>query len=257
MLTDPVITSAQHPLIKHLLKLRTCKKYRTSCGEVFIEGEKVLSDLSHAFCFESLIVTERAVIPASIQYKKLVVISEQNFRKISGVHTPSFLAATVKPPQTTLFGPQDTLLVLDGLQDPGNIGSLVRSAKAFGIDGLFLTGETADYFNDKIIRASRGALFTLPFCCGSQQELIDLMARHEAQIWVADTKGQPYQNVVKNKKGPIYLVLGSEGQGASEALKKAGTPITIAMKQGTESLNVAAAGAILLHHIGQGGVNEV
>lgn len=257
MLTDPVITSAQHPLIKHLLKLRTCKKYRTSCGEVFIEGEKVLSDLSYAFCFESLIVTESTVIPASIQYKKLVVISKQNFCKISGVNTPSFLASTLKLPQATLFGPKDTLLVLDGLQDPGNIGSLVRSARAFGIDGLFLAGETVDYFNDKIIRASRGALFALPFCSGSQQDLLNLAVKHEAQIWVADKQGKPYQHLAKNKKGPIYLVLGSEGQGASDALKRGGTPITIPMKQGTESLNVAAAGAILLHHIGQGGANEV
>ncbi len=245
------ITSAQHPLIKHLLKLRTCKKYRLSSNELFVEGEKVLADLAKTHIFSKLIVAEDMSIPAYFRYKEKHIISRQNFNKISGVSAPSCIAATMPMVPMSEFGPHDNLLILDNLQDPGNIGSLVRSALAFGCDGIFLLEEGVDYFNDKIIRSSRGALFSLPFQTGSEKDLLTMIEKNKAQLLIADTAGTSCDKI-EQSNAPIYLVMGNEGMGVRENIKQKGAQITIPISDSTESLNVAAAGAILLHLLQKG-----
>ncbi|PCI77825.1 hypothetical protein COB21_02395 [Candidatus Aerophobetes bacterium] len=241
-----VIKSGSHPLIKHLVQLRTCKKYRQTSNAVFIEGEKVIFDLASNHTFEKLIVVEGATLPPSIRFVEKHVISEQNFKKISGVNTNSTLAATLKKPEARTFKSDENLLIFDRIQDPGNMGMLVRSALAFGYSGVFLVEGSVDYFNDKTVRTSRGAVFSLPFQEGSLQELLLLASKNKARLLIADLEGKSPESITKDAN-PFYLVVGNEGQGVSAKIKNKGEAITLATHPHVESLNVAAAGSILLY----------
>ncbi len=139
------------------------------------------------------------------------------------------------------------LLACDRVQESGNIGTLMRTALALGWEGIFLTQGCADPFNDKALRASKGAPWSLPFRQGSCEELLALIGTLGAQPLVADLHGAPLSAC--KAKPPLALILGSEGQGVDPKLKRGAASIAIPMRGRMESLNVAAAGAILMYSL--------
>jgi TrmH family RNA methyltransferase len=140
--------------------------------------------------------------------------------------------------------------VLDRISDPGNLGTLLRTALALGWEGAFLTPHSADPFNDKAIRASKGACFFLPLQEGSYEELEELLKENQITAYVADLKGTSLPNL--KVKHPLALILGNESLGPSAWAKQHGSAISIPMKKDVESLNVASAGAILMYELIQG-----
>lgn len=246
-----LIKSVSHPLVKQLVAIRTEAKSRKEHQLALIASDKVIHDLGFKRTFKTLVVKEGGQVPTHLRYENLYTVSKEAFKKITGLLCPGFLAATVDLKQMPSFDPSGFVLVLDGLQDPGNVGMLIRSALAFGIRNLFFLPGTVDIMNDKVLRAARAGAFEMGFKEGSIKELFALAKKHNAQLVAADLKGSPPESI-KPGKAPLYLVLGSEGSGLTSEIKKAATTITLSISEATESLNVAAAGSILLYLLTQG-----
>jgi len=234
------ITSLQHPIVKRLVKLRQEKSYREEEKRALVSGEKLVKEFAAAAPLKLFITDEEgAALPA----EETIVVTPEILKKITGLVQPDGFAAEVPlPPPADLKG-KNFLLVLDGLSDPGNVGTLLRTALALGWEGIILTEQSADPFNEKAIRAAQGAAFRLPLAVLSWQEAEKLLSRYT--VVVADLDGTPLSETTVKK--PLALVLGSESHGPSAEAKKCGRKVFIPMPGKTESMNVAAAGAILLY----------
>lgn len=148
-------------------------------------------------------------------------------------------------PRDVVEGPGPGLLLLDGVQDPGNVGTLLRGAWAFGLRGGLVLEGTADPWNPKAVRAAAGALFHLPVARAAWREVDALLAEQGTALLVADTSGEP----VARMRAPEAwaLAVGNEGAGVREAVRQAGgRMVSVGMAPGAESLNVGVAGSILL-----------
>ena len=233
------IKSLQHPIVKHLVKLRKEKRYRAEKNALLIEGKKLLSEYQGPI--NVLITTE--TFSHHLSPKSHFIVPLQIIQKISEAVSPEpFLAEVPLPPQGNLAGKKQ-LLALDCISDPGNLGTLIRTALAFGFEGVFLI-DCTDPFGAKALRAAKGATFHLPIQQGTEQELLSLIEENQLTPYVADTQGKETPLT-----SPLILILGSEAHGPSPLLKKRGTQITIPMESKTESLNVAVAGGILMNKV--------
>jgi TrmH family RNA methyltransferase len=231
------ITSLQHPLVKYLVKLRQDKDFREQEKAVLVSGTKLVSELSPV----KILIADREF--PGIDAEEIVIALPEIIKKITGLQNPEGVAAVVPLPHFADLSRSKKLVVLDGLSDPGNVGTLLRTALALGWDGAFLTTGSSDPFNEKAVRAAKGATFRLPLCLGSWDELSLLLS--DRAVFVADAQGEPIKRGVQNKK--IGLILGNEARGLSPQAKKTGNPVSIPMSPKMESLNVASAGAILMY----------
>lgn len=229
-----------HPLIKHLAQLKANRDYRFECGKVVVEGEKLIRDLCKTVGFEHLIVLDSITMPNPMDKAHVTQVSEEVMKKITHLPSPpSMIAEFPMPKQSTLQGLK-WIIVLDRLQDPGNVGALLRSALALGWEGAYLI-DSVDPFNDKVLRSAREAAFHLPFRIGSQEEFFKLAAGQNWQIVRADMKGDKPEKIPQGA-----LVIGNEGQGVHEAFKTY-KAFTIPMSEKLDSLNASCAGSILMY----------
>jgi len=228
------ILSLQHPKVKHWVALRKERGYREEMGRMLISGKKVVEELSGPI--EEVIAVEPAEGVTSL-------VTHEIMKKITGLQEPDGWAAEISLPPPSVFDKEKFILILDRVQDPGNLGTLLRTALALGWEGVILTGDTVDLFNDKAMRSARGATFRLPYTRKTHAELATWVKGR--QVWVADLEGEAASKVTL--RPPLVLVLSNEGQGVSEWAQKIGQKVSIAMKGEMESLSVASAGAILMY----------
>jgi TrmH family RNA methyltransferase len=181
------------------------------------------------------------------------VLPDALFRSVAGTETSQGVIALVRPPQWTieqLFRGTSLVVVLDGLQDPGNAGAICRAAEAFGATGvLFLKGAVSP-FNAKTIRASAGSLFRLPFVCGVDAALARVaMQQHKLELW-AGVPAKPGSPATRLEEADLTrkcaLIVGSEAHGVRMELRTAAMDLYIPTV-GVESLNAAVAAGILLY----------
>ncbi len=234
--TPKKITSLQNPLVKHLVKLREERAYREMEGQALVFGSVVIEELSKKL--ETLALF-------SLEGGKDYIVTREVLKKISGLKSAPDSAAIFPLPKEKDCTGMNFILVCDRISDPGNLGTLVRSAIGLGWEGLFLLDHSVDLFNDKVIRASRGASFLLPYCRGNLKEFDTFAKKNHLTVFVADVTGHDVREISGPKKAA--LLLGTEGQGQSKEALKLGKKITIPMKEGTDSLNVAVAGSILMY----------
>ena len=175
---------------------------------------------------------------------KLYLATDQVLKKVTGLKNPEGCAAVIQMPQEANLSTCKALAVFDHIHDPGNLGTLLRTALAFGFDGAYLIGGV-DPFNEKTIRASMGAIFHLPFKRGSTSEFVSFIKEHSIMGICGDLDGLPIEDV-KPKK-PYAIILGSEAHGIDTLIKQNCTAVTIEISNQTESLNVAVAGGILFY----------
>lgn len=174
-----------------------------------------------------------------IEAKETCFVSKEVLEAIIGQKTPFTMAALFSlPPFRPIEG--ERILVLDRLQDPGNVGSLIRSAEAFGFDGVYFIEGGVDPFHDKVNRAARGANLRLQINQGPAEALFHL------PLIGASVDGEPIESVLPVAP-PILLCLGQEGSGLSPKLQAHCKSVSLPMKQGVNSLNVSHAGQILLY----------
>ncbi len=238
------LSSLQHPFVKHLVKLHKERNYRYQQCEVLVSGIRTILDLSATHSFKCILIEKGYAPQFSFKTEETFIVNAQILKKVTGLETPEPIAAVIAMPEPSLPTQIQSLLVLNGISDPGNLGTLLRTALALGWEGAFLTPGTTDPYNDKALRAAKGATFDLPMQTGTWDELLTLIDQRGMTLYAADLGGT---SLPKNPPTPYALVLGNESHGIqSEILKKAHL-VTIPMSGKMESLNVASAGAILMH----------
>ena len=150
--------------------------------------------------------------------------------------------------KTKLIEKQNRLLLLDRVQDPGNLGTLLRSAVAFGFDGVILGEGCVDVYNEKVIRSTQGAIFKIPIEFHDLKEYVPLLQSNDVKVYGTSLQnGKPLGEIEEKVK--MAFILGNEGQGvSSELLSSTDGNIFIEMSQNIESLNVSIAGSIIMYH---------
>jgi TrmH family RNA methyltransferase len=238
-----MISSLQHPLVKRLVKLRENKAFRTQENSVLIVGVTLVSDVAARMPLKTLI----SVDPLPFNAKESYLAPPNVLEKIINISSHDLVAAEVELPKQSSLENLKTILILDALADPGNVGTILRTAVALGWEGAFLTPKTADPYNDKALRAARGAPLFLPLRFGSYDELKKLVQTSGMQVYIADVEGKKLTEI--SFKKPLALVLGHETEGPSPETKALGQTVSIPMTNQMESLNVATAAAILMYQI--------
>jgi TrmH family RNA methyltransferase len=235
------ITSLQHPLVKHWVSLKKDSAYRKESNTLLLIGEKIIQEFP--FPIKCLISTE----PTHIKAESTYLVTEEILHKIAGLGSFKGVLAEVHLPPPQNVDEKNFVLILDQIQDPGNLGTLLRTALALGWGGVIATPGTVDFFNDKALRASQGAIFLLPYSYKTPEEIITWAKIKQIPVWIGDAEGPSLKE--KTFHAPLALVLSNEGQGLKAWAKTIGKSVSIPLQNKVESLNVAIAGAILLYEI--------
>jgi TrmH family RNA methyltransferase len=182
-------------------------------------------------------------------------LSEREFASLAETDTPQGVLAVIEPKAWTLADlnpkPRAPVLVLDAVQDPGNVGTLLRTAFALGASGAVLLRGSADTANPKVIRAAMGATFRLPAVMVEPGEFIAWCRQAELAVWAATAEGSPLSRTAAPER--LALVVGNEGAGVSADLRALAVhQVAIPLARGAESLNVAVAAGILLYEATRG-----
>ena len=238
-----------------LIRKLSQKKYREEFGLFVAEGLRLCetaltcAEIEFGFYTENFLKSARQVelISKLEKVTTLEKISDVEFAKISDTETPQGILLAV---HQNLSAPEkvvekNLIVVLDGVKDPGNVGTILRTAEAFDC-GIILLDNSVDIFNAKVVRASMGAIFTATFNKMSCENFLALMKLNNFEITAAvlDDSAEKYFNHDFNKKSAI--VFGSEAEGVSNEIFNAAKKIFIPMRGKAESLNVATAAGIII-----------
>ena len=240
------ITSRKNPLLQHVRKLLTSRSYREKTGEYAADGVKLLAE-TVKWAPETL---RTVLVTASVEVEvpahvRVVELPDDVMESVSPMEAPQGALFTCALPTADGFTLPDRCLVLDGIQDPGNLGTILRTADAFGVPVALLEG-CADPYSHKVVRASMGAVFrSIPMRVSWQEA--EKICR-DGNIPVAVTALSDH--AVDIRTAPVArmaAVIGSEGQGVrKEILESAQAQLIIPMEPGCESLNAAIAAAIVM-----------
>lgn len=247
-----VLTSRQNPLCAHLRKLAGQSKYRRQSGEYLADGRKLWEEAVRWNApIRRLITTPEAAVdvPAGVEH---TVVAPELMEYLSPMESPQgflFTVALPGPEPMALTG--ERYLVLDGLQDPGNVGTIWRTADALEADGLLLLNHCADPYGPKTVRATMGACFRLKCRETTLEELTPLLKERGIPLYAAALETGS-MDVGEVSLRPAAVVVGNEGHGVSRQVLDAcqGTLI-IPMRQRCESLNAAAAATVILWEMGK------
>jgi TrmH family RNA methyltransferase len=258
-----LIESRQNPRVKEL-RAALARTGRTPSGLIAIEGEHLVAEAMRSrLRFASVFLREGYELRGEFrgeflelpQHAEHLLLPADVFASAVSTEQPQGIAALVHPPalsSAALFEvPAPLILVLEALQDPGNVGTLMRSAEAFAASGVLLLPGTASPWNPKALRASAGSAFRVPAINVGEAEALELLAQHNVPAIAAVAReGTPVSTPVGEAPlaDPCALLIGNEGAGLSETLLAAAAHrITIPMPGKVESLNAAIAGSLLLY----------
>ena len=239
------ITSRKNPLLQQVKKLLSSRKAREEAGLFAADGTKLLAEAVKYFPgLETVILSDgvEAEVPASV---RVVRVPGDVMESISPMQTPQGALFLCRLPEKTGFVPKAGMLILDGIQDPGNLGTMLRTADALGVRVALLEG-CADPYSHKVVRASMGAVFRTPVVQTSWTEVSS--ACKAAGIPVAVTALSERASDIRNADVKSRaVVIGREGQGVRrEILDAADAELIIPMTAHCESLNAAVAASIVL-----------
>ena len=243
------ITSRQNPLCTHLRKLSSSAAYRRQCGEFLCDSPKLLQEaLLWGSELHTVVVTAGTEAPPLPKGVRLVEVPADVMRSVSPMETPQGTLFTcaihTEPLPETLAGRR--YVVLDTLQDPGNVGTILRTADAFHADGMFLVNGCADLYNPKTLRATMGAVFRCPVWTVGAEELSALLKRSGIPLYGAALR-EDTLDARQADYSRCAIAIGSEGRGLTEdVLALCDRTIKIPMSEHCESLNAAAAATVLL-----------
>ncbi len=222
------------------------KKYRKQMGYFMVEGEKFCHDLLNSDIEIVYTITTNQDV---VGFPNVCIVSERQLSSLATTVTNQNIICVCRIKAYDI-GSKGHSLILDNLQDPGNVGTLVRSAVAFGFDDIYLVGG-ADPYSEKVIRSSAGTILK------ANLHMVDFVTiqKHKADIAdnfvVADMSGESIDKI-HLPKGRLAVIIGNEGQGVSdEFMNFADTKISIPMTAKVESLNAGVAGSIIMQRIGE------
>ena len=235
--------SDKNPLVKQIRRA-VSRGSLTEDGYAVAEGAHLLEEALAAKCeIGAVIVSESA----RVHYPDARVVSDHTFRELASTETPQGVIALVRPPVSTLdqmTRSDDALVVvLDGVQDPGNAGAIVRAAEAFGASGVVFVKGTVNPHNPKCVRGSAGSVFRVPLIASVEAD--EILRLTEMAWYAAMPRAQTLASNA-NLAVPCGIIIGSEGHGVSPALAARAVGLRIPTS-GVESLNAAVAAGVLLY----------
>lgn len=249
-----LITSRKNALISQIRSLQSTAKNRREQGLFLLDGRTLLEEaLRFGRAVETVVFVQGAALPPLPETVRQVQVPPELMASIAPTNTPQGILTLCKLPELHLPQrlPNGRYLVLDHVQDPGNVGAILRSCAAFGAQGMILCGACADPYGPKAVRASMGAIFRCPVYTGDEQEI--LQALSELPLYRADLTDDA-QDIRSGLSAEGALLIGSEGQGVSAFWRERTSAVTIPMHDSSESLNAAAAASILLWEMSKNGM---
>ena len=236
-----MITSASNNTIKALIKLKQ-KKYRDETGYYLVEGEHLVEEAMKAKQVECLISTKDITSDLPI-----IVVSNEVMSKLSFTKSPQSIMAKCKIKKEKKLIDGKRYLILDDLQDPGNIGTLIRTALAFSIDQVILSNNCVDLYNDKLLRSMQGANFHISCIYDELKTVISTLKKNNVKIiGSALENGQDIKQIKISEKRAF--IVGNEGNGMNKDILEECDYVGYIPINTIESLNVAIAGSIMMYH---------
>lgn len=239
-----VYSSIENPKIKEIKKLQQ-KKYRDKNNLFVIEGRHMVLEAYKKGCLKELILEQNEVFPLDVN---TLYVTNDVLNYISQLESVSpIMGICEKLQETSECG--NHILVLDGIQDPGNLGTIIRSAVAFDIDTIILSDDTVDLYNPKVLRASQGMVFYMNFLRRNLIEYLPILKQQQYSILGTKvTHGKSIKTVENLEK--FAIIMGNEGSGLREQTQDLCDEfIYIEMNEHCESLNVGVAASIILYEL--------
>ncbi len=251
------ITSKENELIKHIKKLKD-KKYRDISNEYMIEGIKLVAEAIHEEAPIKYIVLcddceKNEAIPKDLMYDiakyDCIYVTEKIFKYLSEVQSPQGILAVLKKNSQTqdIDYSQDIIVALDDVQDPGNLGTILRTVDSVGLTQILVSKGTADIYNPKVVRSTMGAIFRVKIIeCEELEKILKEIKKHKFKIVVSSLQtDNTIYDIDYNKK---VIVIGNEANGVEERIQAmSDEKIKIPMLGKTESLNASVATGIILY----------
>lgn len=257
MVNSKFITSAANPIIKNIQLLQNKKNERKKQGLFIIEGIRSINEIPEGYEIDTIVMSDsfdETLLKVSVARNKLLVPSDL-FKVISDTQTPQGILALVKMKEQSLEAlevkPDGFYLMLENLQDPGNLGTIIRSAYGFGVDAIFLTKGCVDLYSPKTVRSTMGASLHVPVIQDETLETYMTWAKeHQLNIFTTALDESAMEVAKADLKKGLMLVIGNEGNGVSnEAIHLADQNVYIPMPGGLESLNASIAASICMYEI--------
>lgn len=245
-----LITSAENPIFKKVASLKK-RKYRDELGLYIIEGEKTVREAAAMGRIKTLIVKEGFDEALDYEVEDTVFMPPKLLKKLQLTDTPQRLVAIAEKAEASvedIVESASKLVIIDRVQDPGNVGTIIRTAAAAGFEGVIYMKGTVDPYCPKAVRAASGTLLNLKIGCQNDVlELCKMVSGRGISIVVTHPQAEiPYHEADLNSD--TALVIGNEGEGVcNDFIICADKIISIPMKKGVESLNVAVAAGILMY----------
>ena len=252
----PVITSAQNSKIKLARALLGRAKERREANAFVVEGVRLVEEAANShWKFRFALYDDTLSERGRLQVERLKaqgvdaeMVSEGLMKSLSETETPQGILAVIEFNHLPITTPLAFVLIPDQIRDPGNLGTLLRSAAATGVQAVLLPPETTDAFAPKVFRSGMGAHFRLPIRSMTWEEIEQMSRSTHLQIYLADMDGPSCWETDLRK--PLVLIVGGEAEGASEEARKlAGQKISIPMSGRMESLNAGVAGSVLMFEV--------
>ena len=245
------IESLSNSLVKYWKKLAATRKERDQSGEFLVEGFHLVEEALQGTDVLNLIVREGVEIPATwnIDNIYMVEVTAAIAAELAETERTQGIFAHCKQPDFEVKSSWKKFLLIDAVQDPGNVGTMIRTADAAGMDAVILGKGSADPFNPKTIRSTQGSIFHLPVLRGELVDWVEQLQEREIPIYgtALDATSVVYNQVSKTPS--FAVIMGNEGSGISkELLTKTTKNVIIPIMGGAESLNVAVATGIVLYH---------
>lgn len=239
-----LITSINNETIKELDKLKQ-KKYRDLEQKFLIEGEHLVEEAEKSGVLEKIILLENSEYHSNLEK---IYVSKNVMKKLSSLDTPPNIIGVCKMLSRKELGKK--VLLLDDIQDPGNLGTIIRSSVAFNVDSIVMSLNTVDLYNPKVIRSTQGMIFKINLIKDDLGQVIEKLKSKNIPIYTTNVNGgENIKNI--NSTDSYGLIMGNEGNGVKDEISTlADRKIYIPMNSKVESLNVSVAASILLYELG-------
>ncbi len=234
--------------LKEIKKL-TQKKYRNNSTEILVEGKRIIEQIILNGLFPEIVFINESNIEAKSIIDKskrdiIEYVTAQTIAQLTETKSPQDIVALFRKPKLS-FPTHGNFLYLDNLRDPGNMGTIFRTASAFNIDGIFISSDSCEVFSPKVIRSSLGAIYTIPF---KIIELKDINLPN-CDIFSTELGGKPLTEITEFKDNMI-IVIGNEANGVSSHNSELATQrLTIPISDKMESLNASVAASISMFNL--------
>lgn len=251
------ISSKDNEFIKHVKKLKD-KKYREQSNEYVIEGIKLVEEaINEKAKIKQIVICEECTKTQEISKKLMyeiasfdcIYVTENVFNNITEVKNPQGILAVIerKNSENEINYNEDIIVALDGIQDPGNLGTILRTVDSIGLKQILVSKETADVYNPKVVRSTMGAIFRVKVIeCEDLEKTLKEIKKHKYEIVVTSLQtNESIYDIEYNKK---VIVIGNEANGVSKEIQEmADKKVKIPMLGKTESLNASVATGVVLY----------